>query len=83
MVFNFLAPVDYEDVFVLLEFTGNISRQCFDVRIIDDDTFETDETFVLTLMSENSNVIVMTANVTIVNDDGKELSISLEKACIH
>lgn len=70
---GYLASIDYEEVLVLLNFTETISHQCFNVRIIDDDTFEIDETFALSLTSNNLDVIVVTANVTIIDDEGKAI----------
>lgn len=69
------SAVDYEDVLLLLQFTETAPRQCFTVRIIDDEDFEMNETFALALTSVDTSVIVTTANanVTIVSDDGKAI----------
>ena len=65
---------DYESVSILMTYSGNTTRQCFNLIIYDDSIFESEEGFFLvTVPTETamSYVGVLNASVFIEDDDGK------------
>ena len=64
---------DYEAVSQSLTFSATTSRVCFDTVTVDDDLLEDNETYRLTLTSDEPGLTLDPdmAVVTIVNDDGK------------
>ncbi len=70
--FPFLSvELDYMEVFELLFFGIELdSRQCLDIIIFDDSTFEGDENFILTLQAENVDALTMNTSIIILDDDG-------------
>ena len=57
----------------MLTFDRSNSRQCVDVRINDDNDLEEDETFQVSLTTDDADVELMpnNGNVLIVDDDGE------------
>ena len=69
------GPQDYEALTSFqLSFSGNTVRQCINISITDDDTFEVDEVLriFLNIVSGTGVAIQPTsANITIIDDDSK------------
>ena len=64
--------VDYTSITVTLIFDGSNTRQCNEVAITDDNIYEDDETFSVTLTTGDEDVTLEPDNgiVTITDDDG-------------
>lgn len=56
-------------------FTADNSEVCFNVTVVTDDIYENDETFTVTVTTDDDQAIVqpdrMTGTVTITDDDSK------------
>ena len=65
------APGDYDAVAEVLTFSTSVNRVCRNVSSVEDDIFEEDEDFTLTLTTADGSVDLNPdeANVTIIDDD--------------
>ena len=68
-----VAGQDYEIVLQVLEFEPGVTEKEVDIKIINDEFVETNETFLLYLSSGTSVYLspFAEAEVTIINDNGK------------
>ena len=76
------AGVDYEALSAIdLEFTSTIREVCVNVTITMDDIYENDETFTVTVTTDDTQATVQpdreTGTITIVDEDGKIVIISV------
>ena len=64
--------MDYEPITVDLTFNEAVSRACAEVTIVDDDVFEEDETFDVTLTTTDGDITLNpdSGTVTITDQDG-------------
>ncbi len=66
-------PGPYDAVFLAWE-TNSSSRACVDVSIVDDDIFESDHNFTMTISAATPSTVIVdsiTVLVTIFDDDGE------------
>ncbi len=66
-------PGPYDAVFLAGE-TNSSSRTCVDITILDDDIFESDHTFVVSISAATPSAVIvdsMPVSVTIIDDDGE------------
>jgi hypothetical protein len=69
------AGEDYVAVSMVVVFPSGTDRQCVDVMLRNDSAVEANETFTITVLAVDDNVIVDngTVTITIVDDDGEGL----------
>ena len=65
-------PLDYGRISVQLTFNATVSRACADVTIVDDDEFEVEESFNVTLTTTDGDVTLEPKSgiILITDEDG-------------
>ena len=62
-------PLDYGRISVELTFNATVGRACADVTIVDDDEFETEESFNVTLTTNDDVILDPNSGIILITDE--------------